>query len=302
MQEGTFFGDIIDTGALTTIGKPNVNGPVAYYCDGAGFPAGATGVVAGRLGANQSGSPYVEPVRHRHALPDAPARASASTVHGRERQLPGRLERQPGGRLPRRLQVAHHLRRRRRGTTASPCGATTATRPSSTPATSTAVGRSSPTATRWSWTRAPRPSSSGTPRPASPPRSSTMAPSGSSWTISPHHQPAKCLDAGAGTNGTGIVAQRLQRRRVADLEHHAIAAERRLQRRRRQHRPLHQRPQRQHRRRHRDGGLRLQRPAGPASSSTSRRPSTPASSATGVAAAVRRAPTPAPPSAAAPPA
>jgi hypothetical protein len=31
-----------------------------------------------------------------------------------------------------------------------------------------------------------------------------MAPSGSSWTISPMNSPAKCLDAGAGTNGTGL--------------------------------------------------------------------------------------------------
>ena len=29
MQEGTFFGDIIDTGSLATIGKPSLTGPVA---------------------------------------------------------------------------------------------------------------------------------------------------------------------------------------------------------------------------------------------------------------------------------
>ncbi|HEY6475073.1 MAG TPA: ricin-type beta-trefoil lectin domain protein, partial [Polyangia bacterium] len=34
----------------------------------------------------------------------------------------------------------------------------------------------------------------------------TMASSGSAWTISPIDAPAKCLDAGAGTNGTGVVA------------------------------------------------------------------------------------------------
>ena len=61
MQEGTFFGDILDTGALTNIGKPTVTAPVAYYCDGAGFPSGASGVVAGRLGASQSGAPYMNP-------------------------------------------------------------------------------------------------------------------------------------------------------------------------------------------------------------------------------------------------
>jgi hypothetical protein len=61
MQEGTFFGDIIDTGSLSAISKPGVTAPVAYYCDGAGFASGASGVVAGRLGANQSGSPYSNP-------------------------------------------------------------------------------------------------------------------------------------------------------------------------------------------------------------------------------------------------
>src|SRR3984957_16455078 len=58
MQEGTFFGDIMDTGPLNNIGKPSVTPPAGYYCDGAGFPAGAAGVVAGRLGANQAGAPY----------------------------------------------------------------------------------------------------------------------------------------------------------------------------------------------------------------------------------------------------
>ncbi|HVZ86996.1 MAG TPA: RICIN domain-containing protein [Polyangia bacterium] len=61
MQEGTFFGDIIDTGSLSAIAKPGMTAPVAYYCDGAGFPGGASGVVAGRLGANQSGAPYSNP-------------------------------------------------------------------------------------------------------------------------------------------------------------------------------------------------------------------------------------------------
>jgi hypothetical protein len=61
MQEGTFFGDILDTGAMTNLSKPTVTAPVAYFCDGAGFPSGASGVVAGRLGASQSGAPYINP-------------------------------------------------------------------------------------------------------------------------------------------------------------------------------------------------------------------------------------------------
>jgi len=46
-QEGSFFGNIFQTGA-----------PAAYYCNGADFDAG---VVPGRLGANQVDSPYVNP-------------------------------------------------------------------------------------------------------------------------------------------------------------------------------------------------------------------------------------------------
>jgi hypothetical protein len=72
MQEGTFFGDILDTGALTNLAKPNVTAPVAYYCDGAGFPGGASGVVAGRLGANQAGAPYVNPYGNSTLCQNAP--------------------------------------------------------------------------------------------------------------------------------------------------------------------------------------------------------------------------------------
>jgi hypothetical protein len=61
MQEGTFFGDIIDTGPLSAIGMSSVTAPVGFYCDGAGFPAGASGIVAGRLGAFQGNVPYSNP-------------------------------------------------------------------------------------------------------------------------------------------------------------------------------------------------------------------------------------------------
>ena len=73
MQEGTFFGDILDTGALTNLSKPGVTAPVAYYCDGAGFPGGANGVVAGRIGANQSGAPYVNPYGNGTLCQNAPS-------------------------------------------------------------------------------------------------------------------------------------------------------------------------------------------------------------------------------------
>ena len=56
-QEGTFFGNIIETGSLTEMGMTGVTGPVAYYCEGAGF---ADGTVKGRLGVGQAGAnlPY----------------------------------------------------------------------------------------------------------------------------------------------------------------------------------------------------------------------------------------------------
>src|ERR1700735_5640995 len=60
-QEGTFFGNIIDTGPLIDTGKPSVTGPAAYYCGGDGFSGGSSGEVAGRLGSNQANSPYSNP-------------------------------------------------------------------------------------------------------------------------------------------------------------------------------------------------------------------------------------------------
>jgi hypothetical protein len=60
-QEGSFFGNIMMTGSLASVGMPTVNAPVAYYCDGDGFDQGGAGEVAGRLGAGQGLAPYVNP-------------------------------------------------------------------------------------------------------------------------------------------------------------------------------------------------------------------------------------------------
>ena len=57
-QEGTFFGNIIMTGNLASIGMPGVNAPVAYFCEGAGISAG---VVAGRLTSGATNVPYKNP-------------------------------------------------------------------------------------------------------------------------------------------------------------------------------------------------------------------------------------------------
>ena len=57
-QEGTFFGNIIMTGNLSALAMPNVNAPVAYFCEGAGISAG---VVAGRLTSGATNVPYKNP-------------------------------------------------------------------------------------------------------------------------------------------------------------------------------------------------------------------------------------------------
>ena len=57
-QEGTFFGNVIMTGNLSSLAMPQVNAPVAYFCEGAGI---AAGVVAGRLTSGASNVPYKNP-------------------------------------------------------------------------------------------------------------------------------------------------------------------------------------------------------------------------------------------------
>jgi hypothetical protein len=57
-QEGTFFGNIIMTGNLASLGMPGVNAPAAYFCEGAGITAG---VVAGRLTSGATNVPYKNP-------------------------------------------------------------------------------------------------------------------------------------------------------------------------------------------------------------------------------------------------
>ena len=56
-QEGTFFGNIIETGDLSQLNMVGVTGPAAFYCEGSGF---ADGTVQGRLGVGQAGAnlPY----------------------------------------------------------------------------------------------------------------------------------------------------------------------------------------------------------------------------------------------------
>ena len=78
-----------------------------------GFPAGANGVVAGRLGANQTGAPYVNPFGNGTLCQNAPG-AVGQFSQGVGGSCPRRLELEPRGRLPRRLQGPHHQQQRRR--------------------------------------------------------------------------------------------------------------------------------------------------------------------------------------------
>ena len=119
MQEGTFFGDIIDTGLADRLSKPGVTAPVAYYCDGAGFPAGANGIVAGRLGANQSGAPYSNPFGSGTLCQNAPTCAVGQFSQGVGGSCPSGSNTNPAAGCPdgykalttkqrRRLAARHH--------------------------------------------------------------------------------------------------------------------------------------------------------------------------------------------------
>jgi hypothetical protein len=58
LQEGTFFGNVMMTGDLGTIGMSGTVGPKAYFCAGADF---MSSVVAGRLSASVIDTVYMEP-------------------------------------------------------------------------------------------------------------------------------------------------------------------------------------------------------------------------------------------------
>ena len=136
-QEGSFFGNIIQTGALSSVGKPSVNGPVGYYCDGAGFAGGAR-ASSRAASAPTRGSPYSNPYGNGTLCKTLPP--TSPTILRRRR--PDRSRRLPEARMP----------------TGTPWNnAITVSRNNSynpifTPATSTLCPPTSPAA-RWSWTR-----------------------------------------------------------------------------------------------------------------------------------------------------
>ncbi len=211
MQEGTFFGDIIDTGPLSNIGKPTVTGPAAYFCDGAGFPAGSSGVVAGRLGANQTGAPYKNPFGN-GTLCQSPTFSGGPVnvgyfTKGITGSCPAGSNSNPAQGCPDGYQQMQYPY----GNSAVSWthGITVWRNNSYTPVFDTSYQYSlsanvtagnpmvmdSGTSPIQQWNKSAGLATS----------VFDMAPNGSSWTISPMNSSNKCLDAGAGTNGTGIV-------------------------------------------------------------------------------------------------
>ena len=77
-----------------------MTGPAAFYCDGAGFPAGAAGVVAGRLGANQAAPPYTNPFGNGTLCQNRPGAVTSLLQQGHRRQLPGGLHSNPARAAP----------------------------------------------------------------------------------------------------------------------------------------------------------------------------------------------------------
>ncbi len=209
MQEGTFFGDIIDTGPLS--GKTGVTAPVAYYCDGAGFPAGSYGVVAGRLGANQVNSPYSNPFGA-GVLCQTPVTYSAPVnvpfyTGGIGGSCPAGSIANPAGGCPDGYQEMQYPY----GSTSVPWNhAITVWRNANyTPVFDTSyqyqlsavltngnpmvVDVGSSPIQQWN-----KSAGLGT-------SVFNMTPSGSNWTISPITMSGKCLDAGGATNSTAVV-------------------------------------------------------------------------------------------------
>jgi hypothetical protein len=202
MQEGSFFGDIIDTGALNNIGKPMVSGPVAYYCDGAGFPAGASGVVAGRLGANQTGAPYKNPFGS-GALCQSVSTSVGYFSRGVAASCPVGSTSNPSQGCPDGYQQLAYPSANPwthgitvwRNNNYTPVFDTTYRYTFSPSNTAGAMVVDTGTSPVQQWSKAT----------GLPSSVFAMAANGSNWTMSPNGSPGRCLDAGAGTNGTGIV-------------------------------------------------------------------------------------------------
>jgi len=200
MQEGTFFGDIFDAGSRSGIGKPGLTGPLAYYCDGAGFPAGADGVVAGRLGANQANAPYKNPFGVGALCQTAPG-TTPQYSKGVIGSCPPQVTNPPASGCPDGYSTIQAnggvwnypitVWRNNHYRPQFDTGYQYTLSPSSAPSQVLDTGTSAPIQI-WN-ASADLPSSA-----------FTLAPSGGGWTIAPLANPALCLDAGSGAPGAGV--------------------------------------------------------------------------------------------------
>ena len=188
MQEGTFFGDIIDTGPLTNIGKPSVP-PRRLLLRRCRLPRWRLRRRRRPPRRQPERRALHQPVRQRHALPEPSPRRSVNVQHRASRAAA------PPARTPTPARAAPTATRQLTtryggvpGTTASPCGATTATRRCSTPATSTRCRPPSPSGSPMVMDSGTSPIQQWNQSAGLATSVFTMAPSGSSWTISPIDQ------------------------------------------------------------------------------------------------------------------
>ncbi len=255
MQEGTFFGDILDTGALTNLGKPVRSPPRSPTTVTApASPSGASGVVAGRLGASQTGAPYMNPFGN-GALCQNDSLSVGQFSNGISGSCPSGSSSNPAAGCPDGYKAL---------TTSSNGGVwqhgiTVWRNNNYTPVFDTSYQYTlSPTVTQGLVVDC------GTSpiqqyRRVGQARHLRLQHDGERQQLDPVavSNPGQCLDAGAGTNGTGIVMASCNGSAQQAWYHLARRADRQLLRQGHQHQSLHDRPRRQHVRRRGDGGRRL---------------------------------------------
>ena len=189
-QEGTFFGNIIVTGNLLDLGKPSVNAPVAYFCEGAGFtPAGRRRRPPRRRPANV---PYMNPFGNGTLCKNSPANAPYYTFGtGGQTDPDGyqKLEMPAGVPWNNPITIwrnSNYVPKFDAGYRYSITARITQGSPMSLDATATAVQQ---------WSKSSNLDSS----------KFNFTAVGSNWKITPKSDGSKCLDAGDGLGGRALV-------------------------------------------------------------------------------------------------
>ena len=106
MQEGTFFGDIIDTGSLSNIGLGGSHRPGRVLLRRRRLPGGRLGRRRRTARCEPNGRALQEPLRQRRHVPERLHHRQVLQRH--QRQLSAGLVREPLRRLPRRIRHADH--------------------------------------------------------------------------------------------------------------------------------------------------------------------------------------------------